>query len=165
MENGFATIYDYLNEDGVVDIHTVRQATQNADGSIDPGGKLADIEEYNQKEFDSRFMLTLQTTQEAVAFEFAGDAGGITFEERFSKYKDFGITYVEADGASGRGNVYLNGSLVSRFADVTPDGSTFSFTSAETGGMIVHTEYDSHGNLIGVQEMSSYAVEQTAKGQ
>ena len=165
MENGFATIYDYLNEDGVVDIHTVRQATQNADGSIDPGGKLADIEEYNQKEFDSRFMLTPQTTQEAVAFEFAGDAGGITFEKRFSKYKDFGITYVEADGASGRGNVYLNGSLVSRFADVTPDGSTFSFTSAETGGMIVHTEYDSHGNLIGVQEMPSYAVEQTAKGQ
>ena len=159
MENGSATIYDYLNEDGVVDIHTVRQATQNADGSIDPGGKLADIEEYNPKEFDSRFMLTPQTTQEAVAFEFAGDAGGTTFEERFSKYKDFGISYVEAEGASGRGNVYLNGSLVSRFADAAPDGSTFSFTSTETGGMIVHTEYDSHGSLIGVREIFPDAVD------
>ena len=92
-------------------------------------------------------------------------APGTDFAEIFEKYAPFGITYVEADGTSGRGNVYLNGLLVSRFADAAPDGSVFSFTSAETGGMIVHTEYDSHGSLIGVQEMLSYAVEQTAKGQ
>ncbi len=114
---------------------------------------------------DSQAMIAPQATQEADAFGLAGDAGGTTFAERFSKYKDFGITYVEADGASGRGNVYLNGSLVSRFADAAPDGSTFSFASAEAGGMIVHTEYDSHGNLIGVQEMLPDAAKREAKGQ
>lgn len=163
MENGIATIYEYLNEDGVVNVHTVRQATQNADGSVDPGGKLAGIEECSQTELDSRLMIAPQRTQEAVAFGSAGDAVGMTFEERFSKYKDFGITYVEADGVSGRGNVYLNGSLVSRFADITPDGGTFSFASAEKDGVIVYTQYDSHGDLIGVRETLPDGVEQEEK--
>ncbi len=164
MENGIATIYEYLNEDGVVDIHTVRQATQNADGSIDPGGKLAGIEEYSQAEFDSRLMMAPRRTQEAVAVGSAGETGGTTFEERFSKYKDFGITYAEADGASGRGNVYLNGALVSRFTDVAPDGSAFSFTSAEKDGVVVYTQYDGHGDLIGVREVLPDAGDREANG-
>lgn len=150
LENGTATIYDYVNEDGIVDIRTVREATQNADGSTNPGGKLAGIKEVSQEEFDSRFIMTPQTAQEATTFGFVGSTGGTTFEERFAKYKDFGITYVEANGASGRGNVYLNGQLVSRFADVAPNGSTFSFTSVEQGGIAVRTVYDNDGRLSGV---------------
>lgn len=84
-----------------------------------------------------------------------GDAAD--FEERFSKYKDFGISYVEAAGVSGRGNVYLNGALVSRFTDVTPDGSAFTFTSAESGGMNVRMQYDSDGELSGVLVLASDA--------
>ena len=153
LENGAATIYEHVSKDGVVDVHTVRQATQNADGSIDPGGKLAGIEEYSQAEFDSRFMMTPETAQEAVAFGFVGSTGGTTFEERFARYKDFGITYVEAEGVSGRGNVYLNGRLVSYFTDVVPNGDAFSFTSADQSGIPVQTDYDEKGNLIGVQEL------------
>ncbi len=151
LENGTATIYDYVNEDGVVDIRTVRQATQNADGSTNPGGKLAGIKEVSQEEFDSRFIMTPQTEQEAVTFGFVGSTGGVTFEERFAKYKDYGITYVEAPNASGQGNVYFNGQLVSRFSDVSPDGSAFSFTSADKGGIAVRTVYDSNGQLTGVE--------------
>jgi len=151
LENGVATIYDHVNKDGVVDVHTVRQATQNTDGSIDPGGKLAGIEEYSQEEFDSRFMMTPETAQEAVTFGFVGSTSGTTFEEHFAKYKDFGITYVEAQNASGQGNVYLNSRLVSRFSDVSPDGSVFSFTSADKGGIAVQAVYDSNGQLNGVE--------------
>ncbi|MCM1026609.1 MAG: M56 family metallopeptidase [Roseburia sp.] len=151
LENGTATIYDYVNEDGVVDVHTVRQATRNADGSIDPGGRLTGIEEYSREEFDNRFLMNPTMTQESTALGFVGDTGGTTFEERFAQYKDFGITYEEADGVSGRGNVYLNGQLVSRFADVSPDGSAFSFTSAEQGGISAQTVYDQDGNLTGVK--------------
>lgn len=151
IENGIATIYDYVNEDGVVDIRTVRQATQNADGSTNPGGKLAGIKEVSQEEFDSRFIMTPQTAQEAVTFGFVGGTGGTTFEDRFAKYKDFGITYVEANGVSGRGNVYLNGQLVSHFADVAPNGNAFSFASAEQGGIAVRTVYDDNGKLAGVE--------------
>lgn len=151
MENGSATIYDYVKEDGVIDIRTVREATQNADGSTNPGGKLAGIKEVSQEEFDSRFIMTPQTAQEATTFGFVGSTSGTTFEERFAKYKDFGITYVEANGGSGRGNVYLNGQLVSHFADAAPNGNTFSFTSAEQGGIAVRTVYDNDGKLSGVE--------------
>ncbi|MDO5152142.1 MAG: M56 family metallopeptidase [Eubacteriales bacterium] len=151
LENGVATIYDHVNKDGVVDVHTIRQATQNADGSMDPGGKLVGIEEYSQEEFDSRLIMTPAMTQETASTGFVGSTGGVTFEDRFARYKDFGITYVEARNASGKGNVYLNGQLVSRFSDVSPDGSAFSFTSAEKGGIAVQTVYDSNGQLSGVE--------------
>ena len=165
-EGALATRYVYRNDEGTEYIHTVRNRTSNGDGSYDPFGPLLEIVPWETGERDDYGFLFQGSQINATSESIGNDnVDGTTFEERFSKYKDFGITYVEADGASGRGNVYLNGSLVSRFADVAPDGSTFSFTSAETGGMIVHTEYDSHGNLIGVQEMLSYAVEQTAKGQ
>lgn len=150
LENGVATIYDHVNKDGVVDVHTVRKATQNADGSIDPGGKLVGIEECSQEEFDSRFIMSQAMAQETASFGFAGSTSGTTFEECFAKYKDYGITYVEDRNASGKGNVYLNGQLVSRFSDVSPDGSAFSFTSAEKGGIAVQTVYDSNGQLSGV---------------
>ncbi len=153
LENGVATIYDHVNEHGVVDVHTVRQATRNADGSIDPGGNLVGIEAYSQEEFDSRVIMDPVMIQESTAVGFVGSNSGITFEERFEKYRDLGITYVEAPNASGRGNVYLSGQLVSRFADVSPDGSAFSFTSADIGGITVQTIYDNSGSLVGVESV------------
>ncbi len=151
LENGVAAIYDHVNKDGVVDVHTVREATQNADGSTNPGGKLVGIEAYSQEELDSRFIMTPTTTQEAASFGFVGSTSGTTFEECFAQYKGYGITYVEAPDASGKGNVYLNGQLVSQFSDVSPDGSAFSFTSADKGGIAVRTVYDSDGQLSGVE--------------
>ncbi|MCM1150337.1 MAG: M56 family metallopeptidase, partial [Butyricicoccus sp.] len=86
--------------------------------------------------------------QSAVA-EGNGDAGGVSFEEKFAKYADFGITYFPDEG--GLGNVYYNGFLVSSFADNSPDGGAFTFTSNESGGMSVQTVYDARGKLAGVQ--------------
>ena len=94
------------------------------------------------------------TISEATTFVMEGSytgETGISFAERFEKYADFGITYVEAAGASRAGNVYLNGQLVSHFADITPDGSAFSFTSAKQGGLIMRTIYDSNGRLAGLE--------------
>lgn len=62
---------------------------------------------------------------------------------------------VEAEGASGAGNVYYNGQLVSRFADLTPDGGAFTFTSAEQGGINVKTVYDNSGRLTGVETVAA----------
>lgn len=62
-----------------------------------------------------------------------GDATalGKDFAEIFEKYAPFGITYEEAEGSSGRGNVYYNGQLVSQFSDLTPDGGAFTFSSVK----------------------------------
>ena len=79
---------------------------------------------------------------------------GTSFAELFEKYALFGITYEEAEGASGAGNVYYNGRLVSRFADLTPDGGAFTFSSVEQGGITVKTLYDNSGRLAGIEVSS-----------
>lgn len=151
IDNGTAVAFDFLNEDGVVDVHTVREATHNEDGSINPIGRLVGIEEYSQEEFDRRDLRPLTRSQEAVANGNADGAGGITFEEIFAKYKDYGITYVEAEGASGAGNVYYNGQLVNVFIDVTPTGGTFSFRSGKEEGINVRTVYTRDGEISGLE--------------
>ena len=78
-------------------------------------------------------------------------APGTDFAEIFEKYAPFGITYEEAEGSSGRGNVYYNGQLVSQFSDLTPDGGAFTFSPAEQGDFAVKTVYDENGRLIGVE--------------
>lgn len=49
-----STHYEYLNDDGTVDVHTVRSIIDNGDGSIDKFGPLTGIEPYSQKDFDNR---------------------------------------------------------------------------------------------------------------
>ncbi len=45
LGDGMAAVRcDYLNENGAVDVHTVREPAANGDGSIDPFGKLLGIE-------------------------------------------------------------------------------------------------------------------------
>ena len=106
-------------------------------------GKLADLRE-------TQYEYAVET-----GYVLEGDLPvaepGTSFAERFSTYAPFGITYEEAVGASGAGNVYLNGRLVSRFADIDPDGGAFTFTSVKQGGITVRTVYDSSGSLTGVE--------------
>ena len=262
VDGGMSIYLEYADAElkGEIDVHTVRQSVQNADGSFDPMGPLTGLEKYSQAEFDARsFSIPLLevdsakaqsveaafiapgTAQEAVSTEellqaylpfglsyeidpsraigelsmswqgkpvhsiFDAEMGvwiansmrgqylgpdavdlevvyergkltglretqshaireisfeteetaeaepGTSFADRFAKYSPFGITYEEAKGASGAGNVYLNGRLVSRFADVTPDGGAFTFTSAKQGGITVRTVYDSSGRLTGAE--------------
>ncbi len=151
-EGALATRYVYRNDEGTEYIHTVRNRIYNGDGSYDPFGPLLEIVSWETGERDD-FGFLFQGSQINATAEAIGNdnADGITFEEQFSRYKDFGITYVEADGASGRGNVYYNGQLVGRFADLTPDGSAFTFSSAQPGDFDVKTVYDDDGRLTGVE--------------
>lgn len=151
-EGALATRYVYRADEGTEYLHTVRSRADNGDGSYDPFGPLVAIVPWEAGARD-RFGFLFRGNGARQAAEAVGssDAAGTTFAERFARYREFGITYVEADGASGRGNVYLNGQLVSRFADVAPDGGAFSFASAGQGGLRVSTVYDSGGNLTGLQ--------------
>lgn len=75
-------------------------------------------------------------------------SGGRTFEQIFSDYESYGITYKST--SSGLGNVYLNGEIVKAFID-EKDGGVFSFHSNDGGGLIVRTVYDESGNLISLK--------------
>ena len=88
------------------------------------------------------------TIEEISVAEGDATAPGTDFAEIFEKYAPFGITYEETEGSSGKGNVYYNGQLVSRFSDLTPEGGAFTFSSAEQGNFAVKTVYDEDGLLF-----------------
>ena len=248
---GMSIYLEYADAElkGDIDVHTVRERVQNADGSVNFMGPLTGLEKYSQAEFDARTfndpsldaityayqeyareaaeteallkvyvpfglsyeydltigelrmswqgkpvhsifdatigvwfansmrglylgpdavdleavyeqgkLIGLQETQHQpimqTAFIFDGGSEaepGTSFAELFEKYVPFGIIYEEAEGASGAGNVYYNGQLVSQFADLTPNGGAFTFSSAEQGGITVKTVYDNNGRLTGVE--------------
>ena len=109
-------------------------------------GKLTGLRESEFQAVTETGFLVEESTAEG---NTAADTG-TSFAERFEVYAPFGITYKEAKGASGAGNVYHNGKLVSQFIDENPNGGVFSFTSARKGGITVKTLYDNSGKLTGV---------------
>ena len=88
----------------------------------------------------------------AVAIE---QQDAVSLAERFEKYASLGITYEETDGDVVSRNVYYNGQLVSKFSDLTPDGSAFTFSSSKGGGIAVKTVYDQNGNLTGIETVEA----------
>ncbi len=156
----WASVYVYYNDQGTVDVSTKREPTLNDDGSTDPAGKLVGLVKATPEEFESKkFGFLLEDAgNEAITLldplttssVFGYESNGRTFAEIFSKYAEFGIEYKGNDG--GGGNVYFNGELVKVFADVTPEGGAFSFTSKDGGNFNVKTVYDENGKLIGVEK-------------
>lgn len=53
LEDGVATAYEHWDENGVMNLRTVREATTNGDGSVDPAGKLVDIREMTIDELET----------------------------------------------------------------------------------------------------------------
>ena len=180
---GMAVRFEYADADlaGNIDVHTVRRRVLNDDGSFNFMGPLTGLEKYSQEEYDRNTLrfaaaqktegavsevtlaenaATENTTEEVSAVSAAqGNAAepGTSFEEIFKKYAPFGITYEEAEGNSGKGNVYYNGQLVGTFADLTPDGGAFVFSSAEQGNITVKTAYDDDGRLTGAEPVGSFS--------
>ena len=154
LSDGAASVYcDYLNEKGTVDIYTIREQVVKDDGSEDPFGKLAGIERYSQEEFDNRDLSDFYGPSNAVTYVTGYfDPTAESFTDRFAKYKEFGIEYVEAEDASGAGNIYYNGNLVNNFLDISPNGGTFSFHSADGGKINVQTIYENE-KVVGVEEV------------
>lgn len=167
--------------EGKIDIYTIRQRINNGDGSYDLMGPLTGLAEYSQKEFDERVLLPASLSAEAedtvmgytpnkieavteettvtedytdneAVYEgsIAGNSSvGTTFADLFAKYKAYGITYVESNDER---NVYYYDSLIHNFADLTPDGGAFSFTSTKEGGINIKTVY-ADGKLCGVEQI------------
>ncbi len=162
LPDGSATYCDHINEAGTVDVYTVREPVTNSDGSVNPFGKLTAIKRCSQEEFDCRKLSDLCVTPDLEMTAYAEGSSvvsGETFAERFARYKDFGIEYVEAENASGAGNVYCNGKLVKSFIDISPDGGVFSFQSADGGEINAMTVYDDKDCLCGINIGDTYVLQ------
>ena len=142
--------YQYYNGNGTVDVHTVRSATENGDGSIDPFGDIIKIEKDSQEVFDKRnvdeYLSNEQSTTTASGFSSSND--GKDFTEQMKKYAEFGIRY---ESGNGLGNVYYDNQLVKTFIDENNQGEVFSISSEDGGEIVVHTVYDKNGTLTGVK--------------
>lgn len=162
LPDGSATYCDHINEAGTVDVYTVREPVTNSDGSVNPFGRLTGIKRCSQEEFDCRKLSDLCVTPDPEVTAYAEGSSvvsGETFAERFERYKDFGIEYVEAENASGAGNVYCNGKLVKSFIDISPDGGVFSFQSADGGEINAMTVYDDKDCLCGINIGDTYVLQ------
>ncbi len=89
------------------------------------------------------------TTEESVA-QGSSEAGGVSFEVEFAPYEKYGLEYREKDG---KRKLYFNGTPVSKFLDLSPDGGIYVFSSDGGGEIDVQTVYDDCGELTGVEEI------------
>lgn len=151
-ENGETLIsrYTKLNEDGTVEVHTVRNDEKNEDGSTMLFGEITDIVPYTQEEFEARDVSWYRKqigNGEVTAAEEGNDSGS-TIEQYFKQFESYGITYQKT--SSNLGNIYWNGELIGEFWDEKPDGSIFLTESELSSSVAVHTTYDENGKLLGI---------------
>lgn len=139
--------YSNYNENGTVDVHTVRHDVQNADGSITLFGEIADIVPYSKEEFEARDVNSLSDQRTEATAEETESISGESIEDRLKKFEEYGITYQKINGSQG--NIYFSGELVGTFIDAKPDGSIFMTQSVLDSDIIAHAIYDNEA-LIGV---------------
>lgn len=169
----YSVQYVYTNPDGTVDVHTLRSVIFNPDGSYDTMGDLIGMAVKGDKGFDPALIEAATfsgpqaayagddgpvqdqngaepvTGAQAVSAEGTGGSGGRTFEEIFARYEAYGLVYQPRE--SGMGALAWNGQPVRVFADLKPDGGSFSYEDPyEEDGLTVYTAYDQDGNLTGL---------------
>lgn len=110
----------------------------------------------DQAAFDGEVTETFLTydgniaTNEESAATGNSEAGGRSFEEVFEPYKKYGVEYREENGER---KLYFNGTAVSKFLDLSPDGGIYVFSSDGGGEISVQTKYNDQGALVGVEEI------------
>lgn len=86
---------------------------------------------------------------ETAAASGSGAEGGRSFEEVFARYQPYGLVYSPRE--SGMGSLTWNGQAVKSFADLKPDGGTFSYEDPFAAtGLRVYAQYDASGRLMGL---------------
>lgn len=75
-EDGNQAGWDYINEEGVVDVYAVRDFSElerNPDGSFDPSGKLIGLKDFSEEEFAARDIDAILTDKEVTHIAIAND--------------------------------------------------------------------------------------------
>lgn len=155
-DGGRISRVEHIDPAGAVDVHTIRETTDNGDGSVNPFGPLTGLEADSQAVFDARDIDGLLHPGLEATADCSGSGGtpGRPFAEIFAAYRDLGVEFVESPEGSGAGNVYYLGELVDGFADISPEGGAFVFHSRDRGSCNVRTVYDGAGKRAGVERFT-----------
>jgi len=149
-DSGYSVQYVYTNDQGTVDVHTLRAVLHNPDGSYDVMGDLIGVAAAGDAGFDQGLIDSARFSGEAQAAVAEGTGErGMAFEEIFAKYEPYGLSYQPREG--GLGSMTYNGQPVRSFADRKPDGGAFSYEDPYLQeGLTVYTQYDGSGKLMGL---------------
>lgn len=173
-DNGYSTAYVYYNDQGTVDLHTLRSVIYNPDGSYDPMGDLTGVAAEGDENFDRGLIdcaafsggPQASTNEASNDYTYEQNAGlaetayadgiagsgntGKTFDEIFALFEQYGLIYHSRNG--GMGGLTYNNLPVRAFVDLKPDGGAFSYEDpyAEDDGLTVCAVYDEDGNIIGL---------------
>lgn len=147
-DSGYSIRYVYTNPEGMVDVHTLRSVIRHPDGSYDTMGELIGVAEKEDSNFDRRLIESAASSggaQETIAEGTDGE-GGTSFEEIFARYQPYGLSYAPRE--SGLGGLTWNDQAVKSFADLKPDGGTFTYQDPSVKrGLRLYTVYDENGRL------------------
>lgn len=172
--DGYSVQYVYTNDQGTVDVHTLRAVIHNPDGSYDTMGDLIGVAAKGDQGFDQGLIDAAafsgsgypQATTDGSGDSYQNSAGpveatqtvhaeggstgrGKTFEEIFAQYEAYGLVYQPREG--GMGSLTYCGLPVRSFADLKPDGGVFSYQDPYAQeGLTVTTVYDADGKLAGL---------------
>lgn len=81
----------YFQEDGAVNLRTVRKPRQNGDGSLDPFGSILRLEKMTDKEAERRMQEAVNLSPEATAVETEENARQT--QKLLDSYAPFGLNY------------------------------------------------------------------------
>lgn len=150
LGGGTASKYTYYREDGTADLHTVRAATQNPDGSTDPFGTVLGIEGFTPGEAQQRIKEYLSPDLAAYAVASEDTAAE---KEILDIYVPFGLSY-QVDPITGELRMSWQGKTVHSLYDpVSECWIANSMRGLYLGPDAIDLEavYES-GKLAGLQE-------------
>lgn len=165
-EDGGQAGIDFFNENGVVDVHAVRDRSVLArkdGGSYDPSGVLTGVEAFSEEDFAARDIEALRNPKPVTAV-----AGGAELSEEELKaiaeeYAPFGVTYDAGERQwyyNGEAVCYLRDVLSSNGKSLTGGGfqGVIRTLAGEKGGIRIETVRDftrpnslGYGTLTGIQ--------------
>lgn len=166
IEGGLGTHYKYLNEEGTINLHTIRKPIKNKiGGGVNPFGYLTEVAEFtyfdNPYNFIYNNILKGRTVSEYYNSEaedkpiksnqtIINSAENSNVSGIFTQYNEYGLVYDEA-----KKRLYYKGKLVRHFEDILQTGFSsydrFLSATREDGEVDVHTVFDDNGQLIGIE--------------
>lgn len=150
----YATLNEYYDPQGTVDVYVVRATEYEADGSRNELGEIVDVTPFTAAQenllasliegHQSHGVAQSTVAEETTAQE--SSAQGRTVAEHLEACLAYGLVYQN-------GNMTLNGAPVNAFVDMSQSG-VFSYTSStqHADGLYLRTVYNSNGKLTGLKE-------------
>lgn len=153
LGEGMSGGLDFFDEDGVVDVHGVRDLSKvvtNGDGSTNPAGKLVGLEAFSETEFAARDVEAIKNPPVPVAYaiEGGGEPNEAELEKMAAEYQPFGVMY-----DAKKDQWYFKGEKVRYFQDILTSNGESPNSGKFKGSM---RSFGNEDGTIDIQAVRDY---------